>query len=91
MNYEWHSFNYIALGGLYVDVIKKFLSDYPHIKNVVICTDNDYNNKDKVNHGQEFAKKVKLILSADYNVIIHIPALKDWNEVLISRTKEGNI
>lgn len=91
MSYEWHGFNYIALGGLYVDVLKKFLSDYPHIKNIVVCTDNDLYSKDKVNHGQEFAKKIKVMLSADYNVIIHTPALKDWNEILINRVKVGNV
>ncbi len=31
------------------------------------------------------------MLSTDYNVIIHTPALKDWNEVLINRVKEGNV
>lgn len=91
LEYDWHNFSYIALGGLYVDVVKKFLSDYSHIKNVVICTDNDYNSSDGVNHGQEFAKKVKSQLSSNFKVIIHTPALKDWNEVLINKRKDGKI
>lgn len=88
MNYDWHKFNYIALGGLYVDVLKKFLNSYPHIKNIVICTDNDFNSPDGKNHGQEFAVKVKKDLDQRHSVIIHTPKLKDWNEVLTERRKE---
>lgn len=88
---KWHSFNYIALSGLYIDVLKNFLSDYPHIKNIIICTDNDYNSSDGINHGQEFAKKVKSQLSSDFDVTIHTPTLKDWNEVLVKRKKAENI
>lgn len=89
LDYQWHSFNYIALGGLYIEVLKKFLNDYPHIKIIVICTDNDYKSSDGVNHGQEFAVKVKTQFSKNYKVMIHTPVLKDWNEVLISRKKEN--
>ncbi len=88
LNCDWHSFNYIALGGLYVDILKKFLSDYPHIKNVVICTDNDYNSSDGKNHGQEFAVKMVNQLAKSYKVMIFTPKLKDWNEVLMNKGKE---
>lgn len=88
MDYNWHANSYIALGGLYVDILKKFLSDYPHIKNVVICTDNDYNSADGKNHGQNFAVKIKNLLSKTYKVMIHTPQFKDWNEVLINKRKE---
>lgn len=83
MDYDWKTFNYIALGGLYLDVLKKFLRDYPHIKKVYICTDNDYNSADGINHGQKFAAMVQKELSSDYEINIKTPTLKDWNEILI--------
>lgn len=89
MEYDWHSFSYIALGGLYIEILKKFLTAYPHIKNVVVCTDNDYNSSDGINHGQEFANKVKTQFTQSHKVMIHTPKFKDWNEVLINRRKEN--
>ncbi len=86
---NWHTYNHIALGGLYIDVLKKFLTDYPHIKTIVICTDNDFNSSDKINHGQDFANKANKLLSSTHKIIIHTPNLKDWNEVLIDRRKES--
>lgn len=85
--YKWRSLNYIALSGLYINVLKKFLESYPHIKNIVICTDNDFKSSDGINHGQKFAYTVKKELNQKYSVTIHTPALKDWNEVLINRKK----
>lgn len=82
LNKPWQTFNYIALGGLYLDVLKKFLFDYPHIKNIVICTDNDQNSKDNKNHGQIFAQNAIKQLESKYAVTIDTPYLKDWNEVL---------
>lgn len=87
LNYDWKSQNYIALGGLKYLPLRQILDSYQHIKNIVICTDNDYNSSDGVNHGQEFALKCRKQLST-YNVIINTPDLKDWNEILIK--KKGN-
>lgn len=89
-NYDWHNFNYIALGGLNSEGLKKILADYTHIKELVICTDNDYNSPDGINHGQEFAKKIKTQFKQKYRIMINTPKLKDWNEVLINRKEETN-
>lgn len=83
---KWHSYNYIAMGGLYEDVIKKFLNDYPHIKKVYICTDNDTNSRDGINHGQVFAHKIQKSLCNKYEIKIVTPQLKDWNEILKQRS-----
>lgn len=87
INSSWHTNNYIALGGLNYDVLKTFLYAYPHIKNIYICTDNDYNSDDGINHGQVFAEQVKKALSIRYHVHVHVPELKDWNEMLIMKRR----
>ncbi len=89
LDYHWQNFNYIALGGLHFEVLKKFLADYPHIKTIVVCTDNDLTSSDNINHGQEFAVKIKTQLSKNHKVMIHTPASKDWNDVLIRRNGEN--
>lgn len=86
LSMDWHKFNYIALGGLYYDILLNFLKTYPHIKTVVICTDNDYQSNP--NKGQEYAKLTQTkLLHQGYNTKIHTPIKKDWNEVLKENTK----
>lgn len=82
-NESWKKENYIALGGLKYLPLQKLLNSYPHIKKVVICTDNDMHNSDGINYGQIFAQKCKEKLSSFYDVKIEVPKLKDWNEDLI--------
>lgn len=88
LNIPWHTHNYLALGGLYTDILLRFLKDYPHIKRIVICTDNDFNSSDGINHGQQYAYKIKDYLCNQYNVRIDTPYLKDWNEILMKGLEE---
>lgn len=88
INKNWKSENYIALGGLKYQPLRQLVDDYPHIKNIVIATDNDLHSSDGINHGQVFANKVKKLLSDIFNVIIDIPELKDWNEILKIQRRE---
>lgn len=81
-NNTWQTCNFLALGGLKFEPIKHYLFMYPQIKEIVICTDNDY--ADEENHGQIFAELCKNKLKK-YNVMIHTPTLKDWNEMLIQQ------
>lgn len=61
-------------------VLFQCLEDYPHIKNVFLCFDND-------KAGQEANERIReKLLDMEYNVKILIPKLKDWNEDLM---KEG--
>lgn len=83
----WKTYNYIALAGLSLDVLKAFLKSNRHIKTIVICTDNDYNSSDGVNHGQRFATQAKDSLSTSYRVRIDTPYKKDWNEILMEDCK----
>lgn len=88
LNTNWKEQNYIALGGLYTDPLKKLLSTYTHIQKIVFCTDNDVNSSDGINHGQVFAQKAQKALSDKYQCSIHIPELKDWNEILKKEKKQ---
>ncbi|MGN1139327.1 MAG: DUF3991 domain-containing protein [Ruminococcus sp.] len=83
LNQAWHTYNYVALGGLKIEVLKSIVKDFPHVNSIVICTDNDFNSSDGVNHGQQFAYKAQDYLCAEYNVRIDTPYLKDWNEILV--------
>lgn len=85
---NWKSENYIALGGLKYQPLRQVLDDYPHIKNIVVATDNDLNSSDGINHGQVFAQKVKKLLSDTYNIKIDVPTQKDWNEMLKNQRSE---
>lgn len=83
LDLPWHTFNYLAISGLSVDVMKRFLIDYPHIKRIVVCTDNDFNSSDGINHGQQFAYLIQDYFSNSYDIRIDKPYLKDWNEILM--------
>lgn len=84
---NWHTYNYIALGGLNLEALKKCVEDYPHIKKIYICTDNDINSSDGKNHGQDFAKKAQKLFQVKYKTEIITPNLKDWNEILKQRSQ----
>ncbi|MBR1731642.1 MAG: DUF3991 and TOPRIM domain-containing protein [Ruminococcus sp.] len=90
LNMPWHTYNYLATAGLDWDVIKRFLKDYPHISQIIICYDNDSNSSDGVNHGQNFAYMVQDYLINDYDVRIDTPYLKDWNEILMKGNCEND-
>lgn len=63
-------------------VLFQCLEDYPHLKNVFLCFDND-------KAGQEANERIKeKLLYMGYNVKILIPKFKDWNEDLM---KEGEL
>lgn len=88
--------NYITCCGLSKHSIDRFLKDYPYITRIVFCFDNDYNaiKKDGTpdeNHGQAAADKYcKHYLEKGYEVAIHKPQFKDFNEDLIN-SKENSI
>lgn len=80
------------------DMIKKYLKNNPHIKEINICYDNDINgtitiNGEKIphNHGQEKAKELQNILKDKYMVNIITPEEKDFNDVLKKIHEEEKI
>lgn len=86
---------FLAMGGTNDLCLEQFIKDYnPLINKIIICFDNDFNNKE-YNTGQENAKKLQDKYKTKYNVIIDKPIYgKDFNEelkILIEKDKQNNI
>lgn len=82
----WFKNNYLSLGGLSDETLKKFLQEYPQIENIAFCLDNDYAKP--VNYGQRAAKRYAVEYGKKRRTIVCTPKQKDWNEVL--KIKELN-
>jgi len=69
----------LALGGLFLESLKKFLESYSNVNKIVLAVDNDA-------PASEFISKVKANLGLEYKIVEVRPKnKKDWNEVLLSR------
>lgn len=85
-DHQWTQDNYLALGGLYESALVQFLKDYPHIRRLCFCFDNDLESAK--NHGQIMAKKLcSKYTEQGYHCTVDTPELKDWNDVL--KNKKG--
>ena len=81
-SFSWEKNSYAASCSVSDRVLFQCLEDYPHLKNVFLCFDND-------KAGQEANKRIReKLLDMGYNVQILIPKFKDWNEDLM---KEGEL
>lgn len=69
--------SYLASCSVSDKVLFQCLKDYPHLKNVFLCFDNDKAGQDANNRIRD------KLMSMGYNVEILIPTLKDWNEDLM--------
>ncbi len=71
--------NYIlALGGLFIKALEKFLESCPDVDTIILAVDNDA-------HGSDFVNKVKSSLGLNYQIIEFRPRYtKDWNEELLA-------
>ena len=98
-NLLWHNANYIALSGVYkmkelksgenlaLPIGLQNVLDRLDIKSIVLCFDND-------NVGKGASEMLKQALQDKYEVIIHQPKLKDFNEDLVAwkqKTKENKL
>jgi hypothetical protein len=82
---EWFKQSYVACCGLSAAPIIRIIHDFPHIKTVFLCFDND-------EAGQRATKKIsdKLFINGVFAEVL-VPTRKDWNEDLIVLRKEGVI
>lgn len=83
----WHRSSYLSLGGLSDDALKRFLKEYPDIREIVFCLDNDLNKKE--NWGQNAARKFSRSYGKKRITRIETPQSKDWNTVLCTMKKEA--
>jgi len=95
----WKQHNYIALGGVADKALLRFLLEFPHITQVVLCLDNDEtglaadnqlkNTLERIRDGliiEGIDDQMQENLKRGYEVSILKSRLKDWNEDLKSNT-----
>lgn len=83
----WHRSCYLSLGGLSDEALRRFLKEYPNIREIVFCLDNDAAQPE--NWGQIAAQKYVRHYGKKYTTRINTPHLKDWNAVLCAAGKEA--
>lgn len=75
---NWQRHSYVSLMGTSQKAVDRILNDYPNIKNVALCLDND-------NAGILASKRIAVNLKRNgYKTLEYYPELKDWNETLIN-------
>ena len=75
---NWHENSYVALCGVGIVPIERFLDTLPQLSETVLCLDNDI-------AGHTAAHRIAKQLLNEWNglsVSAHFPDLKDWNEQL---------
>lgn len=81
MNPEnWREHSYVALCGVSICPVERFLDTYPQLSEVVLCLDNDEG-------GHKATRRIAKQLLEEWDgltVSAEIPDLKDWNEDLIA-------
>lgn len=78
-------YDMISLGGTSTVSLDRYLSDHPHIKTIVVCTNNDkYHN---INAGDKSMQAIQDKYRDNYTITTHSPHLNDWNDVLTSMRK----
>ena len=90
--HDWRQDNRISLGCTWDGALERYLQWHPEIKKIVFALDNDYLAKDKDgcyrNWGQMAAMKwCDKYSEKGYEVAIHRPHLKDFNQDLIETRK----
>jgi hypothetical protein len=90
---EWQHHNYIALGGVAVRALLRFLLEHPQITQVVLCLDNDETGQkadlqikdtlERIRAGlfiKDLSSSLHEQLRREYEVSVLKSKLKDWND-----------
>jgi hypothetical protein len=77
-------YHMISMGGLTYVPIVTYINAHPEIKNIRVCTDND-------SPGNEFAKTLNQDFGNEYSISRHVPRGKDFNEELITFSKQQKV
>lgn len=89
-----YSSNKLILGMVADNPLEQFLKDYPHIKSISFCLDNDEAGHKAV-YGKPDERKMGLKEKYEekgFDVSVEIPPYgKDWNEALIAQKKSENV
>ena len=73
----WQENSYVALCGVGISPIERFLDEMPQLEEVTLCLDND-------KAGHDAARRIAKQLLDEWEVKVsaHFPDYKDWNEDL---------
>jgi len=78
---DWQSVNYLSLGGTTELPLLNFLERIPQTKKINICLDND-------KAGIDAGRYLRDTLQKNYEVAIHYPRYKDWNDYLYKKQEQ---
>ncbi len=81
----WRNHSYAASCSVSDRVMWQMLKDYPYIRKIYICFDNDTAGQDAAHKIQEKLRKINM------ECHILVPVQKDWNKDIILKHKEGSI
>lgn len=74
---SWQENSYVALCGVGISPIERFLEDVPQLEEVTLCLDND-----QAGHDAALRIAKQLLDEWEVKVSAHFPDYKDWNEEL---------
>lgn len=77
----WTKHSYVACCGVCDKPIMRILEEYPHIKTVFLCLDNDVAGREATN------KIADKLFANGLSCEVLVPMAKDWNEDLIRQIK----
>lgn len=83
---NWQENSFVALCGVGITPIERFLDTCPQLSEIALCLDND-------DAGHKAAHRIASQLLHEWDglsVSAHFPNLKDWNEQLLQEQKTEN-
>jgi len=83
-NKDWQSVNYLSLGGLGSRLppqLLNYLEHVPQTSKINLCLDND-------RAGVDASQQLYNELQKDFEVLIHYPRCKDWNDYLCQKERQ---
>lgn len=82
----WQENSYVALCGVGIAPIERFLEDVPQLEEVTLCLDND-----EAGHNAALRIAKQLLDEWEISVTAHFPDQKDWNEELLAMEQEEDL
>lgn len=70
----------LSLGGVSERSLTRYLKDYPEIKTITLCLDND-------DAGHAAIRSLSNRLRGRFTINVHLPEKKDWNEDLVAQVE----
>ena len=80
---NWRENSYVALCGVGIAPIERFLDEVPQLEEVTLCLDND-----EAGHKAALRIARQLLDEWEVSVTAHFPDFKDWNEELLAMEQE---